>query len=149
MLQSIWEFIQAHPMVTVALVLILYRIYSIFTMKEEVVEGSRVVLVESESELETELKENKIVVIDFFANWCPGCVRSAPEFARMSKIYNNVRFIKVNTDNSRAIASEYAIEALPTFKVITNKKEVASIVGFDKSIIISKLEAVGGVSNKE
>jgi thioredoxin 1 len=144
-----WTFFQAHPMVTIALLFILFRLYSMLTMKEEVVEGSKVVEVESENQLDMEIKESKIVVIDFYANWCPGCVRSAPEFARMSKRYTNVRFLKVNTDKCRTIASKYKIEALPTFKVVSNNKEVATIVGFNKADLVAKLEAAGVVVNKE
>ena len=146
MIDYLLGFVQAHPMVSLALLFIAFRIYSMFSLKEEVIEGSRVVTVDKEDELKNQLNDNKIVVIDFYADWCPGCVRSSPEFARMSKRYTNVRFLKINTDIARSIASAHAIQALPTFKIISHKKEIASIVGFDKGDLISKLETAGGVS---
>ena len=148
MLGSLFDFMMAHPMLVIACIFIAFRVYRIFfPLKEIVIEGSRVQTVESLSDLTNELSANKIVAVDFYAPWCPGCVYAAPDYARLSKEYTNVLFIKVNTDNAREIASHYKIEALPTFKIFSSKKEVASLVGFDKKDFVSKLQAAGGTAS--
>jgi thioredoxin 1 len=149
MIGAILDYLQAHPIVTIALLFIGFRIFSMMTLKEVVIEGSRVEAVESHGKFKEELKNNKIVIADFYANWCPGCVHAAPEYAKLSKRYQNVKFIKINTDKAGDIASAYQIQALPTFKIFANKKEVTSLVGFDKHDMIAKLESAGAVATQE
>ena len=103
--------------------------------------------IENLADLKQELSTSKTVAVDFYAPWCPGCVYAAPDYARLSKEYTNVLFLKVNTDIAREIASHYQIEALPTFKIFTSKREVASLVGFNKKDFIFKLEAAGGTAS--
>jgi thioredoxin 1 len=148
MLESLLNFIMAHPMLVIASIFIAFRLYRIFfPLKEIVIEGSRVKAIESLADLTQELSTNKTVAVDFYAPWCPGCVYAAPDYARLSKEYTNVLFLKVNTDIAREISSHYQIEALPTFKIFSSKTEVASLVGFNKKDFISKLEAAGGTAS--
>ena len=47
-----------------------------------------------------------IVVIDFYATWCPPCRRAAPIFAELSKQYKDkpIKFLKVDVSNQKALA---------------------------------------------
>ena len=146
MLEFVWEFVKAHPVMVSICLFLLFRAYSIRNMKEVVVEGSRVLVSSSTAEFEALLNSNNIVIADFYANWCPGCVHAAPDFARLSKVYTNVCFVKVNTDVAQDLAQKYDISVLPTFKIIVNKKEVASIRGVRKADLVENIEAVGGIA---
>jgi thioredoxin 1 len=137
-------------MLVLAIGMIVYRLFGkLFRPKEVIIEGSRVIPVNILGEIKQTINDNKLVVLDFYANWCPGCVYAAPDFARLSKLYPNVVFLKVNTDEAREAASHYGIEALPTFKVFSTKKEIGSLVGFDKKALIATLESAGAISSQE
>lgn len=112
------------------------------------VAGSRVIDIASAADLKKLLESNQIVILEFYADWCPGCVYAAPDFARLSKVYTNVVFAKVNTDVCGDLAQEYGIQSLPTFKLIVNSKVTETFVGLDRSGITVKLVAAGGVEER-
>ena len=67
------------------------------------------------------LGEDKIIVVDFYANWCPPCKLAAPVYSRMSIEYMDkpVVFWKVNVDTASSVAVNQNISALPTFRIYT------------------------------
>jgi len=82
--------------------------------------------------LQKELSEHKVVLVDFFAEWCGPCKRIAPEIeSQYEKVWKaqGVHVVKVDVDENDDAAKHYKIQAMPTFKVFVNGKEVADIVG--------------------
>jgi thioredoxin 1 len=60
--------------------------------------------------------ENKLVVIDFTASWCPPCKMIAPVFDQLARTYEGkAHLVKVDVDQHNAIAQRYAVRAMPTF----------------------------------
>ena len=60
----------------------------------------------------------------------------------MEKEFTNVVFIKVNVDESSEISEEEGISAMPTFKLFTDGKQSAEIVGANEPKIKQALQAV-------
>lgn len=84
-----------------------------------------------------------LVVVDFYADWCGPCKFIAPIFEEWSKKYTDVAFGKVNVDEADDIASEEAIEAMPTFIFYKDGQVIKKIQGADQSQILSILEKKG------
>lgn len=59
--------------------------------------GSKVKCIESVDEYEQLVKAhpNNVVVLDFYATWCPPCRTAAPVYAKLSTCYDNAVFAKV------------------------------------------------------
>ena len=49
------------------------------------------------------VKENDMIIIDFWAPWCAPCKTFAPVFETASETYTGVYFAKVNSDERSAI----------------------------------------------
>jgi peptide-N4-(N-acetyl-beta-glucosaminyl)asparagine amidase len=73
--------------------------------------------------------ERRLVVVDFYADWCPPCRAIAPVFEGFSSEFTDVVFIKVNVDQARAIAGNYQITAMPTFIFFREGNEVERLRG--------------------
>lgn len=65
------------------------------------------------------LDESKIVLIDFFADWCYPCKMMAPVVEEVSAD-ENIKVGKVNIDENQELAERYGIESIPT--IISFKK---------------------------
>lgn len=76
------------------------------------------------------LKSNKLVVVDFWASWCPPCQMFAPVFEKVSIEFPNVKFVKCNVDESQDIATKYDVMSIPTVIFFYNGEEVGRIIGF-------------------
>ncbi len=63
------------------------------------------------------LKNNKLVFVDFFADWCGPCKMSAPIIEDLSQdpTYNHVEFMKIDVDANTDLASQLGVFSIPTF----------------------------------
>ncbi|KAK4599902.1 hypothetical protein RGQ29_009806 [Quercus rubra] len=77
-------------------------------------------------------ESKKLVVVDFTASWCGPCCFIAPILVEMAKNTPNVIFLKVDVDELKTIANEWAVEAIPTFLFLKEGKLVDKIVGTKK-----------------
>ena len=128
--------------------LILYNKFTSKITVAEEVEGSLVQKVDTNEIFNQTLKENDLVIADFYATWCGPCVQAAPIFAHLSKEFPNVRFIKIDVDKNKATATANKISAMPTFKVFKNGGEVENITGFSEAKIRSLISKYYSLTNK-
>jgi thioredoxin 1 len=70
------------------------------------------------------------VIVDFWATWCPPCRMIAPAFEALAEEYaGKMVFGKLDTDAQSAIAQQYEIMTVPTFKVFQDGQVTQQIVG--------------------
>ncbi|WP_195988947.1 thioredoxin [Clostridium sp. D53t1_180928_C8] len=76
------------------------------------------------------LKQEGVVVVDFFATWCGPCKMLAPVLEDVQEEMKNVKIVKVDIDENPNVASEYKVKNIPTIKVFKNGEEITTNVGF-------------------
>ncbi|EMC91300.1 hypothetical protein BAUCODRAFT_322316 [Baudoinia panamericana UAMH 10762] len=80
------------------------------------------------------LSSSRIVVTDFYADWCGPCKAIAPVYEQLSTQLSRpgtITFTKVNTDTQKEIAQTYNITAMPTFMIFKAGRETKRIRGAD------------------
>ncbi len=60
------------------------------------------------------VKDNDIVLVDFWATWCPPCRMFGPIFEKASEKHEGIVFGKVDTDAEQELAAELQITSIPT-----------------------------------
>lgn len=74
-------------------------------------------------------EKEKLVLVDFYADWCGPCRLMAPIVEELSQEMENVKFIKVNVDENSQLASQYSVLSIPTFLLFKEGKVVGQMVG--------------------
>lgn len=58
-------------------------------------------------------KENKNVLIDFYADWCGPCQMIAPILEKIDKENNDICICKVNVDENGELAMAFKVQYIP------------------------------------
>lgn len=70
-----------------------------------------------------------VMVIDFWAAWCPPCRAMAPQFERAARLRPQYRFAKVDVDAQPLLAGNVGVRSIPTLLVVRDGEPVAAEAG--------------------
>jgi len=85
----------------------------------------------NDTSFENFIKENKNVVVDFFADWCGPCKMLGPIVEELSEEYKDkgVKIVKVNVDESGKVAQKFDIMSIPTIIFFQNELVKDTLIG--------------------
>lgn len=77
------------------------------------------------------LQSDKLVIVDFWAEWCAPCRMIAPIVEELSNEYDDgkVSVGKLNVDENSEVATKYGIRSIPTILFFKNGSIVKQVVG--------------------
>lgn len=68
----------------------------------------------TEPEFAGVIENNKIVILDFWAEWCGPCKAYGPVYERVSNEFEDVIFAKINTEEEPQLGRMFNIRSIPT-----------------------------------
>lgn len=95
------------------------------------------------AEFKEAVKNNQVVLVDFYADWCGPCRALAPTLAQVAEDYaGKATVVKVNVDENGPLAAEYKVRSIPQMFILKNGEIVESLVGNQpQKSITDKLDA--------
>lgn len=94
----------------------------------------------TEENFEEVLKEEKMVLVDFWATWCGPCRMLAPILAEFAEEHKDkIKVGKVNVDEQRNLATKYGITSIPTLILFKNGEVSNVSVGFHSRDELEKI----------
>ena len=75
-------------------------------------------------------EKDRLVVLDFWAEWCGPCRMLAPVREEIGTEYPEVAFGKVNVDEEAGLAQMFGIVSIPTLVFMKNGKIIKKSVGY-------------------
>jgi thioredoxin 1 len=79
------------------------------------------------------LKSNKLVLVDFWAEWCPPCRAMAPTLHKIGDAMDkDLDVIKVDieeTSDNAQLAGQYEVRSIPNMLVFKDGKVVDTLIG--------------------
>lgn len=85
----------------------------------------------SPAEYEAMLQSNKIILVDFYAEWCAPCKKMKPYLERISQdMAEKVTVIRIDADQNSLLCKALGVSALPVLKIYREGKETWHHTGF-------------------
>ena len=95
----------------------------------------------SEDEFESVINENKLVLVDFYATWCPPCKMLAPILEEVQDILEDVEIVKIDVDENEEISRRFKIMSIPNLILFKDGQMVESEVGLkDQQFIVEMIK---------
>lgn len=75
------------------------------------------------------LKADKLVLVDFYADWCGPCKSLEPRLKEIAEERDDIIIVKVNVETDKNISDTYNVRSMPTLMLFNQGKAIATRVG--------------------
>lgn len=89
------------------------------------------------------LTSRKLVLVDFWAEWCAPCRKVSPLLEEIAaEMADQVEIVKINADENPATVRAYRVMSLPTLALFKDGEPVKTVVGAKpKSELVRLIES--------
>ena len=88
--------------------------------------------------------KNKVVLVDFWAEWCAPCKMMAPVLNDVANELTEKAYVgKLNIEQYQSMAQQFNVRSIPTLIIFKNGKEVKRFVGIkQKDFLLKEINSV-------
>ncbi|MBI4394503.1 MAG: thioredoxin [Euryarchaeota archaeon] len=84
----------------------------------------------TDGDFETKVKANKVVLVDFYADWCGPCRIMEPYVQELAREWSGKALVaKLDVDANPATAMRFGVMSIPTTIVFRDGRPIAQMVG--------------------
>ncbi len=75
------------------------------------------------------LREHPLVLVDFWANWCPPCKMMAPVLEQLDREVPDISVAKVDVDAYPGLSARYGVRSIPNMVIFKNGEPADRVIG--------------------
>jgi thioredoxin len=79
------------------------------------------------------IRENKYVIVDFYADWCGPCKKMAPILFDIDNKRDDVTLFKIDSDQNQTLVREYEITDIPTILIFRYGRQTWRTTGITEA----------------
>ena len=89
------------------------------------------------------INSSKVVLVEFYASWCPHCQRMMPIVAQIKELLQGqVDVYQYDIDKNTELANEIGADSIPTFIIYKDGQEQWRESGeMDGQVLLSKIQS--------
>jgi len=92
--------------------------------------SANVMEIETIAQFDQALNSGKVVMVDFYADWCGPCTMLKPSLHRIADDYaGRIKVLAVNVDRQSELAKRHDISSIPDVRLFRDGKEIERITG--------------------
>ena len=90
-----------------------------------------------------EIMNSPVVLMEFYATWCPHCMRMAPVMDQIRELLDGqAPVVQIDIEKQQELADEFDIDSTPTFILFKNGEPVWRHSGeMDGNILLAKVQS--------
>ena len=93
------------------------------------------------TDFEKMIKADKVVLVDFYAEWCGPCKKMKPSIEAIEREMKNVKVIRIDVDNHSDLVKSFEIQEIPILRVYKQGIVAWEQKGYvEKEIILKNLK---------
>lgn len=85
------------------------------------------------------ISQDKITIVDFWAEWCGPCRMLGPILDVLASENPEVQVVKVDVDSNSDLSTQYGIRSIPAVYIFKNGEQINKFVGVKTKEDILKL----------
>ena len=89
-----------------------------------------------------EISNERLLIIEFYADWCPPCKELAPILEKIAKEKSEtVAIYKIDIDRHRELSNSFRVTGIPHVSFVKNKENVFALTGlYPKTMYLKVIE---------
>lgn len=82
---------------------------------------------------------SRVVLMDFYADWCGPCQMMKPVLEDFEKAHPEIKIERINIDDEEELAEKYEVSTIPCFVLERDNKEMTRLVGVQSPKKLEKM----------
>lgn len=87
-------------------------------------------------------KNDRLLLIDFFATWCPPCRLALSTLQKISSEFPEIDIVSVDIDQVPTVVGQFDIQAVPKILFFRNREKVGVMTGVNLNKLRKKLQSL-------
>jgi len=85
------------------------------------------------------ISQKKYVLVDFWAPWCPHCVKINPAYEQIAQQYDQrVEVVKINMDEAENLWQDWKVELIPTLRLYVDGTPAGDVVAPESKAVMDQ-----------
>ena len=100
---------------------------------------------EALSEVLQSQERDKLVLLDFYSNWCPPCRLALSVLRKLAAEFPEIQVVSVDIERVPRVVGDFGVHAVPKTIFLQNREKVGVVTGPNQNRLRKKIQELLGI----